>query len=161
MNSKGQTIIEMIVVITVGILVVGALTFATFFALRNVKFSQNQNQATKLAQEGLEKVKSIRDRDQPGSVYYVTDSSSPAKTKFSELWDINFICEANCYFYFNSSTLTGGTSASFENVASFKRQFKIEDGTPANQEKKVTVTVAWSDATGDHESQLTTILRRI
>lgn len=158
-SNKGQTLIEVIVVITVGLLVVASLTFATLFSLRNAKFSQNQNQATKLAQEGLEKVKSIRDRNQLNQVsYYLTPDDR--KTKFNELWDINFNCSSgNCYFYFNSGVLTGENK--FENVGSLQRQFKIEDGTPSNQEKKVTVTVKWSDATGDHESQLTTFLRKI
>jgi DNA-binding NarL/FixJ family response regulator len=44
----------------VAIIVVGALTFATIASLRNAQFSQNQAQATKLAQEGLEKVKSLK-----------------------------------------------------------------------------------------------------
>lgn len=159
MSSKGQTLIEVIVVATVGVLVVGALTFATLFSLRNAKFSQNQNQATKLTQEGLEKIKSIRDRDQSGQVSYYS-TPDDRKTKFSQLWDLNFLCDNNCYFYLSSGVLTGGTKDNFETVFSFQRQFKIEDGTSANQEKKVTVLVRWSDATGNHESKLTTVLRK-
>lgn len=160
-NSKGSTLIEVIIAATVGILVVTALTFATIFSLRNANFAKNSFQATKLAQEGVERVRTLRDRD--GAVNY---SGSPGADKFSELWRIAFSCsqESNCYFYFNaSSVLTGGTSANLESVPpNFKRQFQIEDvaGAGGNQ-KRVTVIVTWIDFSGSHESRLTTVLRKL
>lgn len=160
MSNKGQTLIEVIVVITVGLLVVASLTFATLFSLRNAKFSQNQNQATKLAQEGLEKVRSIRDRDPEGQVSYY-NSPEDHRIKFSQLWNVNFVCDNNCYFYLASGVLTGGTKDNYEIVSSFERQFKIEDGAPANLEKRVTVIVRWNDSTGIHNSEQTTVLRKL
>lgn len=71
-SEKGQTLIELIVVIAVIIVVVAALTFATIASLRNANFSQNQAQATKLAQEGLEKVRILRDRDTTGAGIWST-----------------------------------------------------------------------------------------
>lgn len=63
-SEKGQSLIEVIVASVVGILVVAALTFATIFSLRNANFAKTSSQATKLAQEGIERVRTGRDRNQ-------------------------------------------------------------------------------------------------
>lgn len=155
MTVRGQTLIEVIVVITMGILVIVALVFATISSLRNSQFAKNQAQTTKLAQEGLEKVRILRDRDTVGSM------ASPY-SKFSDLWPIALACPSSCYFYFNSlNVLISGTSVDFENISAgnFKRQFKIENY--AVDQKKITSVVKWNDFSGDHESILTTILRKL
>lgn len=153
-NEKGQTLMEVIVASTVGVLVVAALTFAVIFSLRNANLAKNQAQATKLAQEGMERVRGLRDRE--GQVDY-TKPDSTHTSVFSNLWPISFSCPANCYFYFQGGTLMGGTSANFENLPpNFKRQVEIEDEAP--EQKRVTVVVRWSDFSGEHQSKLTSIL---
>jgi|Napbiome12C3dose_1001474.scaffolds.fasta_scaffold00001_162 Tfp pilus assembly protein PilV len=160
-TEAGQSLIEVMVAVTVGILVVSALTFATIFSLRNAGFAKASAQATKLAQEGIEKIRSIRDRDQDGKVSF-TAAPGDQRIKFSQLWTVNFACPSNCFFYLNADVLTGGTNTNFETLTSpFKRQIKIEDDNPADQQKKVTVSVSWTDFSGVHESKLTTILRRL
>lgn len=62
-NENGQSLLELVIVIAVMVVVIGALTFATIASLRNAQFSKNQAQATKLAQEGLEWVRTGRDRN--------------------------------------------------------------------------------------------------
>lgn len=158
---KGQTLLEVIVTSAVGILVVSALTFAVIFSLRNASFAKNQAQATKLAQEGLEIVRSLRDRD--GAILYIVDPRPPPVQvdKFSGLWGISFSCPATCYFYFFSGILTGGTASNSETVSgNFQRQFQIEEeGSDPSAQKKVTAVVRWSDFAGEHQSKLTTVLR--
>ena len=63
-SQSGQTLIELIIVVSVLVIVTGALVFATIASLRNAQFSKNQLQATKLAQEGIERVRIGRDRNQ-------------------------------------------------------------------------------------------------
>ena len=63
-SEKAQTLLELVVVISVLVIVVSALTFATIASIRNASFAQNQLQATKLAQEGIERVRTGRDRVQ-------------------------------------------------------------------------------------------------
>lgn len=63
-RQTGQSILEVIVAATVGILVVAALTFVTIFSLRNANFAKTSAQATKLAQEGIERVRTGRARGQ-------------------------------------------------------------------------------------------------
>lgn len=61
-DERGQSLAEVIIAATVGILVVSALTFATIYSLRNATYAKTAAQATKLAQEGIETVRSGRDR---------------------------------------------------------------------------------------------------
>lgn len=62
-SEKGQTLLELVVVVAVSVIIVGALVFATIASLRNAQFSKNQALATKLAQEGIERVRIGRDRN--------------------------------------------------------------------------------------------------
>lgn len=154
---------ELIVVITVAITVIGALTFATLSSLRNAQFSKNQTQSTKLAQEGLEKVRTIRDRD--GSVTFTY--SGGTTTKFSDLWSITGGMSNSCnpcYFKLNSdgTSLTGVTDVDVESLGFLERQILIWDKSSSYQvEKMLSVIVKWTDFSGSHQSQLTTILTKL
>jgi hypothetical protein len=61
--QQGQTLLEVAMALGIALIIISALTIVTLEGLKNSQFSQNQTQATQLAQEGLEKVKSMRDRD--------------------------------------------------------------------------------------------------
>lgn len=164
MLSKGQSLLELVIVIAVAIIVIGALTSATISSLRNANLSKNQLQATKFAQEGLEKVRSIRDRD--GTV---TTPFGGSTTKFSELWNIKLYetcnpqpCDVNFLLdSVNNSLLQNNTA--FENLGDgFQRRIRITDDSSAYQNKKtVTVLVSWVDFAGTHQSHLITYLRKI
>lgn len=184
-SENGQTLIEVIVATTVGILVVTALTFATIFSLRNASFSKNSAQATKLAQEGIEKVRTGRDRNEcinnPPSDSDVSvvnswngnsgDLNCPGS---GSIWTylIYSKCSTqtlNCYF---NATSTGvlnylTSSSSIPSLAeqippNFKRVIILSDDSGSfTTQKTVTVIVQWTDASGPHESRLTTILRKI
>lgn len=158
-SQTGQSLIEVIVAATVGILVLTALTFATLFSLRNANFSKTSAQATKLAQEGIEMVRTLRDRD--GSVIFTADSTTTSK--FSDLWGIQMSNSCTpCYFSLTSG-LNQSVATSFDNLGNgLERQIQIsEDATNWNIQKIVTVIVRWIDSTGPHESKLTTILRKL
>lgn len=98
-DSKGQSLMELVVVIAVMVVVVGALTFATIASLRNAQFSKNQAQATKLAQEALEWVRTGRDRNSPISNILSTSVVSWNGTGANDaIWDyhISGSREENC-----------------------------------------------------------------
>lgn len=172
-SEKGQTLLEVIAAAAVGILVVSALTFATIFSLRNATFAKNSTQATKLAQEGIERVRSIRDRDSAISTDIDYPGSSRKIDKFSELFSVDLahtICntikdnqpvDSPCYFGFDSGNLTKPMIVD-ETIDSFKRRVLIGDQTATKgSEKTVTLLVTWTDFAGPHESRLTTILRKL
>lgn len=170
MNSKGQTLLEVIVASAVGVLVVAALTFATIFSLRNASLAKTSAQATKLAQEGIEKVRTGRDRSTPITGNFQISGSQIDSWDDPDLWSnqIKPNCTPNCYFKINSS---GGlehiTAAStIPSLAEQKGQFTrviilSDDADSYTSQKKVTVIVRWTDFAGDHESKLTTILRKL
>lgn len=159
-HEKGQSLLEVIIAMTVGILVVTALVFAVIFSLRNAQFAKNSAQATKLAQEGIERVRTLRDRD--GSVVFSTASTTT--TKFSDLWAIQMSesCAGGiCYFRLGGG-LTQSVATSFEDLGNkLQRQVQITEDANWATQKKVTVIVQWTDFAGEHQSQLTTILRKL
>src|SRR3989338_7550054 len=76
LRDKGQTLLELVVVMGVSVLVIGALVFATISSLRNAQFSKNQTLATKLAQERIERVRTARDRNHIITISGVTAINS-------------------------------------------------------------------------------------
>ncbi|OGG26967.1 hypothetical protein A2960_02360 [Candidatus Gottesmanbacteria bacterium RIFCSPLOWO2_01_FULL_39_12b] len=59
--SSGQTILEILLALTLIILFLTGVIVLQLYAIRNVTFSQNKSLATKLAQSQLERAKVIRD----------------------------------------------------------------------------------------------------
>lgn len=168
--------LEAVIAIAAAVIIAGALVFATIATLRNAQFAKNQTQATKLAQEAIEKVRDIRDRNEKGETLYLLDDSPPVYTEyFSDLWGIPLKCDGpnpNCFFifyFFDGKDHLGSTIFAniFEEIGSFKRQIMIEDACPGGicfgeaQEKRVTAIVVWTDFAGSHQSKISTILRKI
>lgn len=178
-QEKGATLMELLIVVLISTIIVGALVFATIASLRNAQFSKNQTQATKLAQEGIEKIRTARDRNQcinfvSGNVNINSwdgDNTRCNGTGTSSFWSyqINGNCN-NCNFNINSDGKLQNFNASADvpplgaeqPIPSFRRYAVItDDASSFNKSKKVTVIVAWTDFSGSHTSKLTTILRRI
>lgn len=161
---KGQTLLEVIVTSAVGILVVSALTFAVIFSLRNATLAKNQAQATKLAQEGIERVRSGRDKS-AGITGFSLGGQNVDSWDDSDLWSNQITPNCNpCYFKINSSSQLQyiGTLSNGESIPPFVRAMMLSDSaTTYAVEKNVTVIVQWSDFAGSHESRLTTILRKL
>lgn len=159
-NPRGQTLVELIVVVAAGAVIIVALTFAVIFSLRNAQFAKNQSQATKLAQEGIELVRSVRNRD--GSVIFTY--SSGTTVRFSDLWNVQMSLScAICYFRLNTTnnSLNQVTAADFEDLGNnLKRQVQIKDDSNFAKEKTITVIVGWSDFSQDHYSQLSTVFSK-
>ncbi len=178
-HEKGQSLIEVIVAATVGILVVTALTFATIFSLRNASFAKTEAQATKLAQEGIERVRTGRDRNGciqnlSAAVQSWNDGNITCSGSGS-IWgyQINSSCVTvpapNCYFTVtNAGVLISLGSGSIiptlaESVPpNFQRVVILSDNSSSyTAQKTVTVIVRWTDFAGSHESRLSTILRKL
>jgi type II secretory pathway pseudopilin PulG len=60
-DSRGQTLVEAIVVIGVVVLLVTGLIAGTTTSMRTTRISRTRSQAVKYAQEGLEIVRTLRD----------------------------------------------------------------------------------------------------
>lgn len=182
-SQKGQTLIELVVVIVMVVLVVTALTIATITSLRNSNFAKNQAQATKIAQEGIERVRTGRNQNKRiyggRGVLGDVNSWNGDSSGNMALWDFQINGTGRCgddslsppvYCYFKVDTngtltyLTNGSTfptSQAEAVDLFSRVVILSDDASSESQKKVTVVVKWKDISGDHESRLTTVLRKI
>lgn len=186
-KERGQTLLELVVVMGVSVLVIGALVFATISSLRNAQFSKNQTLATKLAQERIERVRTARDRNHSITISGTNavtswDGSSTSTCagnsliKEDSIWcyQIPGDCDNpginnTCYYFKleSSGALTPISTTSFpdsqaEQVSSFRIAIALSNDMGDYQNaKRVTSIVKWTDFSGDHESRLTTILRRL
>lgn len=167
-NNNGQTLVELIVVVAVIVIIVGALVFATISSIRNAYFAKNQAQATKYAQEGLERVRSGRDR-----IYTITGNFTLASQVVDswqdpDLWSNQISPNCNpCYFKLVATPnvmmqYIGTSTTNAEIIGEFRRSIILSD-TPSTYtvEKTVTAVVSWTSFSGSHESRLVTILRKI
>lgn len=177
-NQKGQNILELVVGLGLVAVVAVAISVVTVNALKNSQFSKNQSQATKLAQETLEKVRTVRNSNFgvcseaqmiAGSTCYAWD----------EIWSNQFgtisndcIANGTCTYILDGACDTsfgiGIESRPFclkhsetplDLGGGFSGQVFIED--EQGDQKRVTVRVYWSDTTGQHNSDLVTVISRI
>lgn len=161
--QKGQSLLEVAVTIGIAALVISAVSITTLIGLKNSQFSQNQIQATKLAQEGLEAIRSMRDNNIkiciPGPVEYGwTDADFP-----KIVWDHNFNNDDKKIYYLDLSNITGCQLTIDKKDpelilvgGKFQRTIQILDH--AANEKQFTAIVKWTDSSGSHQSVLDTIL---
>lgn len=61
-SQQGQSLVEVLVSLVTISLIIGAITAATITALNNSVYSKNLNLATQYAQQGMEIVRNLRDR---------------------------------------------------------------------------------------------------
>lgn len=69
-NSKGQSLVEVVVGLAVMMIVVLSLVSVTTVSVRNASFSRNQMLATKYAQEWIEEARNLRNT-LPESTFFV------------------------------------------------------------------------------------------
>jgi len=180
MRQHGQTLIELVVSIGIVLIIITGVTILTIRGLQNSQFARNQVQATKLAQEGIEKMRTIRDN----RFTVCGSSTTPNVIITNGLWGVS--CSAGCRYILNStpsvcpspnvtSTLWINFTASpslteditIGNII-FKRVVIVTDGSilggtpsPNSGVKDINVTVTWTDSSGTHNSNVSTVLTNI
>lgn len=165
-NSSGQSLVEILIALAVTAVVILALVVISLMGLKNAQFAQNQAKVTKYAQEAIDQIKTIRDRNGTVNFRYSTNTTST----FSDLWarNLNNDCSGSCYFNLSSDpspVLSGNyqvTTAVDTLPDGFSRVIKIEDNSPLayQTEKRIVVMVKWTDGAGNHESNVQTILTK-
>lgn len=181
-DEAGQTLLELIAVMAVAVLVVSSLTFATISSLRNAQLSKNQAQATKLAQEALEKVRAGRDRNL-SFLSFSLGANTIANWNDPNLWggSISASCSP-CYFnveptgglkYLGVSPTLAETISNYSGTqVAFTRVVLLSDSsssclTPQGSaacytvQKTATAVVTWTDFSGSRESRISTVLRKL
>lgn len=67
-RQRGQLLLEMILALAIGMIIATAFVTLGTFSVRNSRFSANQAVATKLAQEVMEAIITIRDQNTVGAI---------------------------------------------------------------------------------------------
>ena len=149
-SQHGQTLIEMVVALGLAIIIVGAIASLTVNGLRNASQSQNQTVATKLAQQVIDQVKSIANKNCP-----VTNVTT------KNFWDTTFDGSTD-YTLSGSCGLTtvgGGPTPMPSPFIPYTTHVWISDiagyGSPSTL-KEIKVHIVWTDTTGDHYAELVT-----
>lgn len=176
-GQLGQSIMELVVGLGLISAVAVAIATITTNSLQNSQFSKKQTQATKLAQENLEKVRAIRDSN--GGVCTMAEVTGQASvcSRWEDIWTFSFgnPCTTNgcsfrvnpsgCQVHYGGGEVTSPLCILYIDPATkadlgegFTGQILIED--EAALEKKVTSRVFWVDSTGQHSSDLITILSK-
>lgn len=165
--EKGQTLVEVLIVLVVAAIMIIALTMVILSSLKNAQYGENQIKATKYAQDALDKIKMMRDIN-------TKTLQNPSKVIcFNQLWssDSNegIVCTANppnnneCYFKFNTDNSIlvqqGNLEASKDSLGEgFTRYIMMSGQNASLGEITLTARVVWFDSSGAHESKVQTIL---
>lgn len=168
--DKGQSLLEVTIAIGIAVIILSTMTVITLTGLKNSQFAQNQTTATKLAQDGLEQARAMRDQNKDGSVCI-----SASNYSWTQMW--TYDCAANnCNFVIQLSGVCSNPTTTPDNLKAtpylklmgatpqlldnkFYRKIVIENYGAANShQKKVTSQVSWNDTGGSHQVNLSTIL---
>lgn len=169
-------------------IVVGAIAIVSISSMQNTQYSKNQIQATKLAQQNMELVRSIKESNYGVCLNSDIIQNPPPNTTCSsweDVWGITFgafsetptphcatvDCTFTVIYGCNIRTANGGTeskpiclnyssskTAAGSNLSNLTSLIIIED--EATGQKKVTSRAYWSDTTGEHLSNLITIFSK-
>ncbi len=158
-TSKGLTLLEVMVslsILIVGMTVMTTLTIATF--QRNMS-NKERLQATNLADEGVEVVKYIRDKD--SSTFFTATNFDPG-----QIYEIG----ADRYIHFDSATddwiindLSNSPTDETSIQGMFSRKIVFSDfiNTPESEEVTITCTVIWTTKEAKGVNQTVTTSTKI
>lgn len=161
--ERGQSLLEITLTLGIAALVISAIAITTIIGLQNSEYSQNQIQATKLAQEGLEAIRSMRDNDTP--VTYLINPYCWNDSDTNKVWTLS-----TGTYYLRLSSTPGSACSGYSALSDSPSEPKIQGKfnrtvlmEPAfiaagQYQIKFTVTVSWVDSSGTHQSALATIL---
>lgn len=155
------------------VVVAGAIAITTLQGLQNTQFSKNQVEATKKAQENIERVRTVKNSN--FGVCTLAEGGSTATTcsTWEDIWSTSFglppNCTNGCTFIVDTTgcPVSLGTapvcleySATRADLGNgFTAQITLNDEAP--NQKRITSKVFWTDTTGEHSSNLVTILSRL
>jgi Tfp pilus assembly protein PilV len=130
--KKGQSLVEAIVALAIALIVITGLVVLAVGAVRTATLSKNRSLAVQYAQEGIEALRSIRDRD----FSELPASGGPHRLVWTG----------------SEWTAIAGT----ETITIFKRSFTASE--PSGGKLRFDLTVSWVDSGGTHDVDLITYL---
>lgn len=172
-SQKGQSLLEVTVLVGLALITVTGLVIVTINGLKNSQYSQNQAQATKLAQQGMDQVKGMVSRNCAvnigGSYLWFNSKTNGTDLVWAKDWSTSPKFRITNYNGCSDASpgLTQTTAANPDDINQlttggiFIRDITMSDDSSCTQPtscKVLTVRVFWTDYSGDHESKLVTIL---
>ncbi|OGD86187.1 hypothetical protein A2Z23_03160 [Candidatus Curtissbacteria bacterium RBG_16_39_7] len=145
-NNSGQSLLEVLTALGVAAVIIVALTTLAVTSLRNAQHARSQTTATKLASEGIEQVRTVRDRQGWTAFYlYVFGKCYTVDTTN---WILQNAEDPPC----DGMEVSG--------YSGYVRKIFLENESTGGEGRKITVTVTWTDSFGENTSQATTILTK-
>jgi len=169
-NQTGQGIIEVVVVLALAAILILTLVALSVRSNRAANFAKAEDQAARLAQEGVEVIQDIRN-NKPGNV--LDDTGAP--DNWNWIFNQNFLGSREAYF--NNCGADQCLDFSPQPVVpinlpsdsrNFTRRIFVfddpggcnEDFTDWDRIKQFRVEVTWTDTSGDHTITTSSCLRR-
>lgn len=149
-KTDGQSLVEVVVALGVVVALAISLVTASLLTQRTSRTATNNTQATKLVEESIEQMRVFRDR----KGFSALPSGAAGNTTY---WCLNTTNADPATWTINSSPAVTCPETKPLNQTSFMRSINIADGANVNQ-KKVTVTVTWTDSSGVQTVQNDTVL---
>ncbi len=177
-NDKGQTLIEVVITLGIALIIITSIMVLVNASNRRATIARQSTQASKLAQEGMEIVRNIRDVDNDQAVQEGLTCTAASPCSWSDLYGD----PVNTFSARLEKPSTGDCSISeswclvsgIETVLNiFTRTVQISDDnisgesvicadspTPLESEniKRVTVNVSWESPIGDQEREVVSCL---
>jgi len=176
-EKKGQTLLEVVVTVGVALVIIGSLVTLMNASNRRSNVARQANQASKLAQEGIEIVRHIRDRNtavvEVGSRSPTSSCTNTTKCSFNELYGYNQTDPTPaCFPITLDQLLPPGNQCEYATTPLldiFTREIQISDGNGGaacaddavldwSASKQVTVVVSWESPSGHQTRTATTCL---
>jgi hypothetical protein len=184
-QQEGQSLLELVVGVGMLTIVVSGIAVVTLSSLRNTQYSKNQVQATKLAQQNMEIIRTIKNSNFGVCLQSDPSPQGSSCTAWENIWDVTFgvysspagCSITSCTFNIMNNGCTVRTGAATTEVkpiclgysaargvgtgalSSFTTDIIIEDEA-VGQQKKITSKAYWMDPTGEHSSNLVTVLSK-
>ncbi len=176
-KTKGQSLLEAIVTLAIALAIVTSIVSLVNKTNARSTNARQATQASKLAQEGLEIIRNIRDVDGTAVKFGLCGSSC----RWGQLYGYNIVPDPKLAYLDRSCIATEGSWCLRENTAPatetlilgiFNRSVKISDdpgptgdicsdaggGLGWNQTKRVTVVVEWDSPYGHQQRMASTCI---
>jgi len=149
LNCNGQSLIEVVISIALAAILAISLISTTLITQKTSQSAKNNTEATKLAQEGVETIRVLRDRQGYDVLLngdcYTLEYSVPGNIDSLQFYTARCVTEPK------------GELIQPNNESSFYRTYKIEDAPSSTDVKLVTVTIKWDESGGQKEVKHETI----
>ncbi len=153
-RQTGQGLTEVLIALMVGAILVGAMVVVVITSMKNSEYAQDQTKATKYAQDALDQIRAIRDRN--GTVGCSGCTTGTFQDFFSAAPP-----PLPKYFTISSGALEeqpSSTPVAITGEVGLSREIEVASPPGGYAGVKVTVWVYWNDSKGQHSSQLETVL---